>query len=478
MNKPKFFMMCGLVASGKSYKAQELAEKYNATIFSSDGLRKELYGDINCQEHNNELFVELHRHIKNCLKNGKSAIMEATNINYKRRMAFLSELKNISCEKICVLMATPYKECLKRNSERERKVPEYVIERMYRSFDVPYWYEGWDDIKIVIQDIAKYPINCINELMTYDQKNSHHTLTLGQHLLQTLLYVQNDISNDYCGEKIRIAAALHDCAKPICATFNEVEEWRSSSIYSDLEVSNIGRVRVIQTKAILNHYDNGYGYKYISHNGKKTAVHRLVAYEFCEIPEELKRYKKLDVNHKDYNKSNNYYKNLEWCTRSYNQNHAFQTQENRNVSGYDKWNAKLNKEDIQKIKEIKRDKKLSNEKIGKMFNVDASVISRIINNKSYIDENKVFNPNAVVKPILPDLNCHYYNHEKVSAYESLFFRSLVNPLDYAVIIRWHMQPYFWERDNNEKLHNKYRKLWGENLYQDIMKIHEADKVSH
>ena len=110
--------------------------------------------------------------------------------------------------------------------------------------------------------------------------------------------------------------------------------------------------------------------------------------------------------------------------------------------------------------------------------IDASVISRIINNKSYIDENKVFNPNAVVKPILPDLNCHYYNHEKVSAYESLFFRSLVNPLDYAVIIRWHMQPYFWERDNNEKLHNKYRKLWGENLYQDIMKIHEADKASH
>ena len=55
MNKPKFFMMCGLVASGKSYKAQALAEKYNATIFSSDGLRKELYGDMNCQEHNNEL---------------------------------------------------------------------------------------------------------------------------------------------------------------------------------------------------------------------------------------------------------------------------------------------------------------------------------------------------------------------------------------------------------------------------------------
>ncbi len=41
-----------------------------------------------------------------------------------------------------------------------------------------------------------------------------------------------------------------------------------------------------------------------------------------------------------------------------------------------------------------------------------------------------------------------------------------------------MQPYFWEKDNNEKLHNKYRKLWGENLYNDIMLLHKADKYAH
>ena len=72
---------------------------------------------------------------------------------------------------------------------------------------------------------------------------------------------------------------------------------------------------------------------------------------------------------------------------------------------------------------------------------------------------------------------HYYTHEHVGCYNSLFYKMRCNPLDVAVIIRWHMQPYFWERDNNEKLHNKYRKLWGEDLYQDIMKIHEADKAA-
>ena len=122
-------MLVGLPASGKSYKAQELAQEYNAEIFSSDALREELFGDVNHQADNNKLFIELHRRIKACLKSGKSAIYDACNIAYKRSMAFIQELKNIPCEKICILMATPYEECLKRNAERERKVPEEVIKR-------------------------------------------------------------------------------------------------------------------------------------------------------------------------------------------------------------------------------------------------------------------------------------------------------------------------------------------------------------
>ena len=52
MNRPKLFMMCGLVGSGKSYKAKELAERYDAKIHSSDFIREELTGDINNQDIN------------------------------------------------------------------------------------------------------------------------------------------------------------------------------------------------------------------------------------------------------------------------------------------------------------------------------------------------------------------------------------------------------------------------------------------
>lgn len=301
---PKFFTIVGLPASGKSYKAQELAKTYNAEIFSSDALREELFGDVNHQNNNHELFNELHKRIKDCLKSGKSAIYDACNISYKRRMAFIQELKNIPCEKICILMATPYEECLKRNAERERKVPEEVIKRMYMNISIPYWYEGWDNITIFRSGTGTYPfaIRCIDIFMNFNQENSHHKLTLGEHLKQTLVYMQEKIGTDSDEHStiMRIAAVLHDCAKPFCKTF-------------------------------------------INGKGEKTE------------------------------------------------------------------------------------------------------------------------------------EAHYYSHQYCSAYDSLFFRHSADPIEVAIRVMWHMQPYF---NKEEKTINKYKKLWGEELYNDIMLLHEADEAAH
>lgn len=222
---PKFTMLCGLPASGKSTVAQKLAKEYDATIFSSDALREELFGDVNHQDNNQELFIELHRRIKNCLKDGKSAIYDACNISYKRRMAFLAELKNIPCEKICVLMATPYEECLRRNVERERRVPEHVIKRMYMSFNIPYWYEGWDYIEIEYSEGSQNKYGMVTEwldtVMNYDQDNSHHALSLGEHMRSAAAYMRNKLClTTYKNDLTLIGATmLHDCGKPFCKTF-------------------------------------------------------------------------------------------------------------------------------------------------------------------------------------------------------------------------------------------------------------------
>lgn len=299
----KFICMVGLPASGKSTYSQTLSERYNAMICSSDCIREELFNDVNNQTHNTDVFKELYKRIKNYLQNGQSVIMDSTNISYKRRMAFLQELKNIPCEKICVLMATPYEQCIKNNTSRDRVVPEYVIERMYRNFDIPGDYEGWDDIVVIYNsEIISYknPHNFYIAYRNFNQHNTHHTLTLGEHCSEVCVALCNE------SEELRVAGLLHDCGKPFCKTFT--------------------------------------------------------------------------------------------------------------------------------------------------------------NTKGDVTE-----------------QAHYYNHEHTGSYDSLFYYRDFhneNPLYIAILIRWHMQPYFWEKDNNERQHNKYRKLWGEELYKDIMLLHEADKNAH
>ena len=63
----------------------------------------------------------------------------------------------------------------------------------------------------------------------------------------------------------------------------------------------------------------GYHMVWIANIGKNISVHRLVLCKYC--PNENEIY--LQVNHKDGIKTNNNLSNLEWCTQSENQKHAF-----------------------------------------------------------------------------------------------------------------------------------------------------------
>lgn len=77
---------------------------------------------------------------------------------------------------------------------------------------------------------------------------------------------------------------------------------------------------------------------------------------------------------------------------------------------------------------------------------------------------------------------HYYQHHCCGSYDSLFFNypSSVDRLDVSILINLHMLPYFWEKDEKygEKTMVKYQKLWGEELFRNVMKLHEADKMLH
>jgi hypothetical protein len=112
-----------------------------------------------------------------------------------------------------------------------------------------------------------------------------------------------------------------------------MEIWKDINDFEGLyQISNFGRVKSLSKKLknrfgyykskekILN-CNIGYGgYRFqklcLNRTEKTFAVHRLVAIHFLE---------KIDgsdiVNHKDLNKTNNHYSNLEWCTAKENVHH-------------------------------------------------------------------------------------------------------------------------------------------------------------
>ena len=100
----------------------------------------------------------------------------------------------------------------------------------------------------------------------------------------------------------------------------ELLDWRDIEGYEGLyRVSEWGDVMSIGhgKKKLLKPQQNGHGYLQVSLSrngiGKKHQVHRLVAAAFCEGAGEFP-----EVNHKDEDKTNNNYNNLEWCTHNYN----------------------------------------------------------------------------------------------------------------------------------------------------------------
>jgi len=304
-NLPVMYMLVGLPGSGKSTYAKIIAKKSNSVIYSSDAIREELYGSEEIQGDSQTVFQMLHSCIKDELRNNVNVIYDACNISYKRRMGFLQELKKIPCYKVCIFIAAPYCECIKNNENRERCVPVSVIDRMYKHFDVPCEYEGWDDINVYYaksgyRSYYGTPESFVKNHMTYNQDNSYHEKSLGEHCLSAGNYFSTTES------LLHTAGMLHDCGKPFCKTFT-------------------------------------------------------------------------------------------------------------NSKGEEAEEA------------------------------------------------------------------HYYSHERVGSYDSLFYDTGLKAKDrrkIAAIIRWHMMPYVWERENNEKLKNKYSTLWGKKLFNLIMLLHKADKFSH
>ncbi len=158
---------------------------------------------------------------------------------------------------------------------------------------------------------------------------------------------------------------------------NCLKNWKP--VNSFIEVSADGDVKshgkLVKGEICANGYkrihvsDEGIDFKYL--------VHRLVAEAFIANPENLPC-----VNHKDGNKQNNAADNLEWCSYSDNQKHAYRTGL-KSAKGVLNSQHKLTEVQVKEIRSsyVKRSQGRNSRDLAKKYNVNPKTILDIVNGK-------------------------------------------------------------------------------------------------
>lgn len=152
--------------------------------------------------------------------------------------------------------------------------------------------------------------------------------------------------------------------------------------------SNIGRVKSVRFgRELIMKQPIRNGYKYVNLNidgdSKKVNVHRIIAKLFVE-----NKKNKPQVNHKDLNRLNNFYTNLEWVTAKENIRHArdhgrmgmsekSRIKLSQRMTGEKHPCAKFKRDDIVIIKDLIETNSYNQRELADIFGVHKATISKI-----------------------------------------------------------------------------------------------------
>lgn len=152
--------------------------------------------------------------------------------------------------------------------------------------------------------------------------------------------------------------------------------WAQIDEYPWYEVSDQGDVRNSRTNKILGRRLDKDGYRlvqlYNSGVGSNRKVHRLVAEAFVARDPDRDQ-----VNHINGNKEDNRAENLQWCTRSENTRHAYDSLQFRaNIRPAIIAHTKLDDHKIRDIVQLRKEG-LSIKEIARMYDVSIDSIYRV-----------------------------------------------------------------------------------------------------
>ena len=159
-----------------------------------------------------------------------------------------------------------------------------------------------------------------------------------------------------------------------------MEEWKDIKGYEGLyQVSNLGRVKNRHGRILKSIIDR---YGYITYGLSKKSIikyfksHRLVAIHFISNSDNLP-----EVNHINGIKTDNRVENLEWCTSSQNQIHAFKIGLQTSHKGEECYNSKLTEKQVLEIRAKYIPKKYTQQNLANEYGVTRSTVQEIISNK-------------------------------------------------------------------------------------------------
>lgn len=267
MAKVNVVIMIGVAGSGKSTYIENIRKNTSKVTFSfeSDYYRKIMYGSLEeGNKHNKEVFEKMNEEffgmIKWCddLEVESTIFYDATNLNRRKRRDIYKRIKLLKCDTnvIAVMNFASMETLLENNNKRpeEKKVPIDVIERMYKTIQVPRLEVDCDEIGATGElFFTGYPMYTIDEVFELSSEkirkelgrikesheNPHHLESISEHIELCVYNAVVDI-------EMKRVAIFHDLGKSIC---KEVKEDGIARYFSHANVSSYYFMNYIYSKA-------------------------------------------------------------------------------------------------------------------------------------------------------------------------------------------------------------------------------------
>ena len=136
--------MTGIPGSGKTTLAHKLGEQCDAIVHSYDDMlmantKHSMSGNVK------RAWIQ---NMRDDLLQGHNVVCDGMPLTIKDRLELVAAFADIPCEKILCIKTVPLDICLQRNRERQRRLPDFVIEQAAQKLEMPINNEGFDEIYV------------------------------------------------------------------------------------------------------------------------------------------------------------------------------------------------------------------------------------------------------------------------------------------------------------------------------------------